>query len=95
MNWIKLEVIGNHDTLQPDVNALAKAPMILSNEGFEVFPAEYDRGSRLCRTLAPTATSRETKPGASVPAATRLLSLEPLLAQRLRASSSRAAATIT
>ncbi|MGH6807117.1 MAG: thiazole synthase, partial [Ensifer adhaerens] len=37
-NWIKLEVIGNHDTLQPDVFALVEAARILSKEGFEVFP---------------------------------------------------------
>lgn len=41
-NWIKLEVIGNHDTLQPDVFALAEAARVLSNEGFEVFPYTTD-----------------------------------------------------
>jgi thiazole synthase len=41
-NWIKLEVIGNHDTLQPDVFALVEASRILSDEGFEVFPYTTD-----------------------------------------------------
>jgi len=41
-NWIKLEVIGNHDTLQPDVFALVEAARILSDEGFEVFPYTTD-----------------------------------------------------
>lgn len=41
-NWIKLEVIGNHDTLQPDVFALVEAARVLSNEGFEVFPYTTD-----------------------------------------------------
>ncbi len=36
--WIKLEVIGHTDTLQPDVVALIEAARILTAEGFEVFP---------------------------------------------------------
>src|SRR5258707_5305277 len=36
--WIKLEVIGDDDTLQPDVFGLVEAARILSEEGFEVFP---------------------------------------------------------
>jgi thiazole synthase len=36
--WIKLEVIGEHDTLQPDVLATVETARILSGEGFEVFP---------------------------------------------------------
>jgi thiazole synthase len=36
--WIKLEVIGEDDTLQPDVYGLAEAARILCAEGFEVFP---------------------------------------------------------
>jgi len=36
--WIKLEVIGNHDTLQPDPFELVEAARILCAEGFEVFP---------------------------------------------------------
>ena len=36
--WVKLEVIGEDDTLQPDVFGLVEAARILSNEGFQVFP---------------------------------------------------------
>ncbi len=36
--WIKLEVIGENDTLCPDVIALVEAARILSEDGFEVFP---------------------------------------------------------
>jgi len=36
--WIKLEVIGNPDTLQPDIFGLVEAARILCNEGFHVFP---------------------------------------------------------
>lgn len=41
-NWIKLEVIGNHDTLQPDVFALVEAARILGGDGFKVFPYTTD-----------------------------------------------------
>lgn len=37
-NWIKLEVIGHADTLQPDPFALLEAARILCADGFEVFP---------------------------------------------------------
>ncbi|MEM7302845.1 MAG: thiazole synthase [Pseudomonadota bacterium] len=37
-NWIKLELIGNADTLQPDPFALVEAAKILTGDGFEVFP---------------------------------------------------------
>jgi thiazole synthase len=37
-SWIKLEVIGEDDTLQPDVFGLVEAARILSSEGFQVFP---------------------------------------------------------
>lgn len=36
--WIKLEVIANDDTLQPDVFGLVEAARILNDEGFQVFP---------------------------------------------------------
>ncbi|MBP2170854.1 thiazole synthase [Erwinia toletana] len=36
--WIKLEVIGHADTLQPDPFALVEAARILSDDGFQVFP---------------------------------------------------------
>ena len=37
-NWIKLEVIGNADTLQPDVYGLVEAARELVQDGFQVFP---------------------------------------------------------
>src|SRR5690606_7395140 len=37
-DWIKLEVIGEADTLQPDVFCLVEAARILASEGFAVFP---------------------------------------------------------
>jgi len=36
--WIKLEVIGEEDTLQPDVFGLAEAATILTRDGFQIFP---------------------------------------------------------
>ncbi|WP_394153899.1 thiazole synthase [Loktanella salsilacus] len=36
--WIKLEVIGDADTLQPDVFGLVEAARILIADGFQVFP---------------------------------------------------------
>lgn len=36
--WVKLEVIGNDDTLQPDLFGLVEAAGILAREGFNVFP---------------------------------------------------------
>lgn len=59
-NWIKLEVIGNHDTLQPDVFGLVEAARILCDDGFAVFPYTTDDlvvAERLleagCRVLMP------------------------------------------
>jgi thiazole synthase len=37
-NWIKLEVVGDDETLQPDVVGLVEAAGLLMREGFEVFP---------------------------------------------------------
>ncbi|ATI11322.1 MULTISPECIES: thiazole synthase [Acetobacter] len=37
-DWIKLEVIGELDTLQPDVFGLVEAARILTEDGFKVFP---------------------------------------------------------
>jgi len=36
--WIKLEVIRDDETLQPDVFGLVEAARVLAEEGFEVFP---------------------------------------------------------
>lgn len=37
-DWIKLEVIANDDTLQPDVFGLVEAAVELNRDGFKVFP---------------------------------------------------------
>ena len=37
-SWIKLEVIRDDETLQPDVFGLVEAARVLGEEGFEVFP---------------------------------------------------------
>ncbi len=37
-DWIKLEVIGNDDTLQPDLFGLVEAAKALSNDGFKILP---------------------------------------------------------
>ena len=37
-SWVKLEVIGEEETLQPDVFGLVEAARILCKDGFEVFP---------------------------------------------------------
>ena len=37
-DWIKLEVIADEDTLQPDVFGLVEAAEVLNREGFKVFP---------------------------------------------------------
>ena len=37
-DWIKLEVIANDDTLQPDVFGLVEAAIELNRDGFRVFP---------------------------------------------------------
>ena len=60
--WIKLEVIGHADTLQPDVFGLVEAARILCDDGFEVFPYTTEdlvTAERLveagCRVLMPWA----------------------------------------
>ena len=40
--WIKLEVIGEADTLQPDVFGLVEAAEELNRQGFQVFPYTTD-----------------------------------------------------
>lgn len=59
-NWIKLEVIGHADTLQPDPFTLVEAARQLCAEGFEVFPYTTEDiivGEKLidagCRVLMP------------------------------------------
>ncbi len=59
-NWIKLELIGHTDSLQPDVFQLVEAARILTEDGFQVFPYTTDDlivGERLleagCEVLMP------------------------------------------
>lgn len=59
-SWIKLEVIGHADTLQPDPFALVEAARVLCAEGFDVFPYTTEDlivGEKLveagCRVLMP------------------------------------------
>lgn len=41
-DWVKLEVIANDDTLQPDVFGLVEAAAELTKDGFKVFPYTTD-----------------------------------------------------
>ena len=59
-DWIKLEVIANDDTLQPDLFGLVEAAQVLSRDGFKVFPyttEDLGAGERLlnagCEVLMP------------------------------------------
>lgn len=61
-SWIKLEVIADNDTLQPDVVGLVEAAAILIKDGFEVFPyctEDLSVASRLvdagCKVVMPWA----------------------------------------
>jgi len=51
-NWIKLEVIANDDTLQPDLFGLVEAAAVLSAEGFEVLPYTTEDLSAAERLIA-------------------------------------------
>lgn len=79
-NWVKLEVIGNDDTLQPDPFALVEAAGILVAEGFEVFPYTTEDlivAERLldagCRVLMPWGAPIGTGQGLLNPFALRTL----------------------
>ncbi|MCQ8781197.1 thiazole synthase [Mangrovibrevibacter kandeliae] len=59
-SWIKLEVIGEADTLQPDLFGLVEAARILTEDGFDVLPYTTEdlvAAERLleagCRVLMP------------------------------------------
>ncbi|NGX99502.1 MAG: thiazole synthase [Candidatus Afipia apatlaquensis] len=61
--WIKLEVIADDETLQPDVMGLVEAAQILIKDGFEVFPyctEDLSVASRLvdagCKVVMPWAS---------------------------------------
>ncbi|WP_037314608.1 thiazole synthase [Ruegeria halocynthiae] len=58
--WVKLELIGHTDSLQPDVFQLVETARILTEDGFQVFPYTTDDlivGERLlgagCEVLMP------------------------------------------
>lgn len=51
-DWIKLEVIANDDTLQPDVFGLVEAAKALNASGFKVFPYTTEDLSVAERLLA-------------------------------------------
>lgn len=79
-NWIKLEVIGDDYTLQPDPFGLVEAAKILVAEGFEVFPyttTDLIVADRLveagCRILMPWAAPIGTGRGLVDPMALKAL----------------------
>lgn len=79
-NWIKLEVIGHADTLQPDVFALVEAARLLSADGFEVFPYTTDDlvvGEKLieagCQVLMPWGAPIGSGQGLRTPDALRAM----------------------
>ncbi|MEL6318405.1 MAG: thiazole synthase [Pseudomonadota bacterium] len=78
--WIKLEVIGEDDTLTPNVFALVEAARILTEAGFEVFPYTTDdliAAEKLldagCRVLMPWGAPIGTGRGLINPYALRSL----------------------
>jgi thiazole synthase len=75
-NWIKLEVIANDDTLQPDVFGLVDAAAELVRDGFKVFPyttEDLSVAERLqragCNVIMPWASPIGTGKGLINPAA--------------------------
>ena len=78
--WIKLEVLGEGELLQPDVFGLVEAARILSDEGFQVFPyttADLGVADRLldagCRVLMPWGAPIGSGRGLADPFALRAL----------------------
>lgn len=79
-DWIKLEVIGHPDTLQPDPFGLVEAARILAADGFKVFPYTTEDGvlaGRLldagCGVLMPWGAPIGTGRGLANPYALRTL----------------------
>jgi thiazole synthase len=73
-DWIKLEVIANDDTLQPDLFGLVEAAAELTKRGFKVFPymtEDLSAAERLvaagCRVLMPWGSPIGTARGLSNP----------------------------
>jgi thiazole synthase len=78
--WVKLEVIANDDTLQPDVFGLVEAAEALARDGFKVFPyctEDLSVAERLlgagCQVLMPWAAPIGTARGLMNPYALRSL----------------------
>lgn len=74
--WIKLEVTGGDDLLEPDLFALVEAARVLCADGFEVFPyttADLGAAARLldagCRVLMPWGAPIGSGRGLADPAA--------------------------
>src|SRR3569623_1514673 len=68
-SWIKLEVIADNDTLQPDVVGLVEAATILIKDGFEVFTyctEDLSVANRLvdagCKVVMPWAAPNSSAP---------------------------------
>jgi thiazole synthase len=79
-SWIKLEVIANDDTLQPDLFGLVEAAGALARDGFDVFPyttEDLGAAERLvaagCRVLMPWGAPIGTGRGLANPYALRSL----------------------
>lgn len=79
-DWIKLEVIANDDTLQPDVFGLVEAAAELNKRGFKVFPymtEDLSVAERLvscgCQVLMPWGSPIGTGRGLSNPHALKTL----------------------
>lgn len=78
--WIKLEVIANDDTLQPDLFGLVEAAEALAKDGFDVFPyttEDLGAAERLvgagCRVLMPWGAPIGTGRGLANPYALRTM----------------------
>jgi thiazole synthase len=78
--WIKLEVIADNDTLQPDVVGLVEAAELLIKDGFEVFPyctEDLSVATRLvdagCKVVMPWAAPIGSAKGIINPDALKLL----------------------
>jgi thiazole synthase len=79
-DWVKLEVIGNDDTLQPDLFGLVEAATALAKDGFKVFPYTTEdliAAERLmaagCRVLMPWGAPIGTGRGLANPYALKTL----------------------
>lgn len=81
--WVKLELIGHTDSLQPDVFQLVEAAKILTDEGFQVFPYTTEDlivGERLlaagCEVLMPWGAPIGSGRGLANPYALRAMRAE-------------------